>query len=199
MEQKKTQTRGRDQFRKYKKVFSLLGFFYRLFPTKTRIKLLEKHRYMRGKFGMGVRYTILKTVAASCGDNVGIGQGAFLINPQNLSVGNNVSILPMCYIDCGFDAENGLKIGNDVSIAHGSTVMDSTHTFQDLDVNIKDQPVLTVQTEICDDVWIGAKATIIAGNTVHRGCIIAAGAVVTKSTEENGIYAGVPAKLIKRR
>lgn len=199
MNKEKVHIRGREQFKKFRKVFSLLVSFYRLFPLKTRIKLLEKHRYMRGKIGIGVRYALLKSIAIECGDNVGIGQGVFFINPQYLSVGSNVSIHPMCYIDCGFNAENGLKIGNDVSIAHGSTVMDTAHSFQDLLINIKDQPVVTIKTEICDNVWLGAKSTIIAGNVVSSGCIIGAGAVVTKSTEKNGIYAGVPAKLIKHR
>lgn len=193
------QIRGREQFRKYKKVFSLLVSFYSLFSTKTRIKLLEKHRYMRGKLGMGVRYALLKSIAVSCGDNVGIGEGVFFINPQHLSVGNNVSIHPMCYIDCGFNSENGLIIGNDVSIAHSSTIMNSTHSYQDLNTNIKDQPMITIRTEIYNNVWIGAKSTIIAGNIINSGCIIGAGAVVTKSTESNYIYAGVPARKIKHR
>ena len=199
MDRETTQIRGREQFRKYKKLISLIVSLYRVFPTKTRIKLLERHRYMRGRIGIGIRYALLKSLAKSCGDNVGIGQGVYIVNPQFLSVGDNVSIHPMSYIDCGFNAENGLVIGSNVSIAHGSTIMDSTHSFQDLDTNIKDQPMLTIKTEICDNVWIGAKATIIAGNTVNRGCIVAAGAVVTKSTEEDCIYAGVPATIIKRR
>lgn len=48
-----------------------------------------------------------------------------------------------------------------------------------------------------DGCWIGARAIILSGVTVRRGCIIAAGAVVTKNCEENGLYAGVPAKRIR--
>lgn len=191
--------RGREQFKKYRWAILLLISFYKLFPRKRRIKLLEKHRYMKGRFGVGVRYALLKSVAIRCGENVGISEGVFIINPQHLSIGDNVSIHPMCYLECGHNPENGLIIGSDVSIAHGTTIMDTAHSYDDLNIYIKDQPLLTIQTEICSNVWIGAKSTILAGNVVSQGCIIGAGAVVTKSTEKNGVYVGVPAQLIKKR
>lgn len=52
---------------------------------------------------------------------------------------------------------------------------------------------------ICDNVIFGVHATVIGGVIIEAGCIIGAGAVVTKSTESNGIYAGVPARRIKER
>jgi len=52
---------------------------------------------------------------------------------------------------------------------------------------------------ICDNVIFGVHATVIGGVIIEAGCIIGAGAVVTKSTEPNGIYAGVPARRIKER
>ncbi len=50
-----------------------------------------------------------------------------------------------------------------------------------------------------DDVWIGARATILGGVTIGRGAIVAAGAVVTKSVPPFTIVAGVPAKPLKIR
>lgn len=42
--------------------------------------------------------------------------------------------------------------------------------------------------------------TIILSNVkISKGCVIAAGSILTKSTEPYGIYAGVPAKRIKNR
>jgi len=38
----------------------------------------------------------------------------------------------------------------------------------------------------------------MAGVNIGSLCIIAAGAVVTHDCESNGIYGGIPAKLIKR-
>lgn len=45
-----------------------------------------------------------------------------------------------------------------------------------------------------DDVWIGAKASILKGVRVGRGAIIGVGAVVNRSVDPFTIVAGVPAK-----
>ncbi|MFK7947231.1 MAG: CatB-related O-acetyltransferase [Saprospiraceae bacterium] len=52
---------------------------------------------------------------------------------------------------------------------------------------------------IGNDVWIGYKATIMAGVTIGDGAIIAAHSVVTKDVEPYSIVGGNPAKLIKKR
>lgn len=45
--------------------------------------------------------------------------------------------------------------------------------------------------------WIGADVKILPGVTVGKGCIIGAGSVLTKSTEDNSLYVGVPARKVK--
>lgn len=45
--------------------------------------------------------------------------------------------------------------------------------------------------------WIGTRSIILPGVTIGDGCIIAAGSVVNKDCEPNGLYAGCPAKRIK--
>jgi len=192
-------TRGRDKFAKVAWVLNLLTAFYKLFPISIRIKLFEHNRRTQGLKGIGIRYALLKTIAPKCGDNVSIHPDVFLLNPQNFSVGNNVSIHPMCYIECGNPKDAGVEVGSDVSIAHGVTIMASEHTFSDSGVSIKDQTVQYRRVVICSNVWIGAKATILAGRKVGTGAIIGAGAVVTHDVESNTTVAGIPAREIKRR
>lgn len=50
-----------------------------------------------------------------------------------------------------------------------------------------------------DDVWIGARTTILKGVCIGRGAVVAAGAVVTKDVDPYSIVGGVPARLIGRR
>ncbi|WP_237223956.1 acyltransferase [Rothia nasisuis] len=45
--------------------------------------------------------------------------------------------------------------------------------------------------------WLGAGVIILPGVDIATGCIIAGGSVATKSTEPNGLYAGVPARRVK--
>jgi acetyltransferase-like isoleucine patch superfamily enzyme len=49
-----------------------------------------------------------------------------------------------------------------------------------------------------EDVWIGCNVTLLSGAHIGRGSIIAAGAVVNKSTPPYAVIGGVPAKFIKK-
>lgn len=52
---------------------------------------------------------------------------------------------------------------------------------------------------IQNDVWIGHGATIMSGVTLHNGCIVAAGSVVTKDVPPYAIVGGNPAKILRWR
>lgn len=50
-----------------------------------------------------------------------------------------------------------------------------------------------------NDVWIGHGATVMAGVTLHNGCVVAANAVVTKDVPPYAIVGGNPAKILRYR
>jgi acetyltransferase-like isoleucine patch superfamily enzyme len=50
-----------------------------------------------------------------------------------------------------------------------------------------------------DDVWIGARVTVLRGTRIGRGAVVAAGAVVTRDVAPFTIVGGVPARWIKDR
>lgn len=52
---------------------------------------------------------------------------------------------------------------------------------------------------ICNDVWIGARVTIVDGVTLGNGAVVAAGAVVVSDVPPYAIVGGIPAKVIKYR
>ena len=49
-----------------------------------------------------------------------------------------------------------------------------------------------------DGVWIGGHAVIAPGVRIGRNSVIGAGSVVTKSITEKGVWAGNPARLLRR-
>lgn len=59
--------------------------------------------------------------------------------------------------------------------------------------------VSTKQTIIGNDVWIGNNALIKSGITIHNGAVIGMGSVVTKNVGPYEIWAGNPAKFIRKR
>jgi len=89
-----------------------------------------------------------------------------------------------------------ISIGNNVSIAYNVLMQDSDyHTMCDELGNEKPQ---TLPIVIEDDVWIGAKAIILKGVTLGKGCVVAAGSVVTKSAPAYSLIGGNPARIIKQ-
>lgn len=187
--------RGRDKFKKFKPVINLVSKCYSIFPRNIQMKALIRHRGQTGNMGLVIRYALLKNLAKHVGENVSVQPNVYLFNVQQLSIGNNVSIHPLTYIE----AYGGVEIGNDVSIAHGTTIMAVTHDFKNLSIPIKDQGITGLPIKIENNVWIGAKATILGGNVIGADSIIGAGAVVTKNVKKSTIVAGVPAKNIRDR
>jgi acetyltransferase-like isoleucine patch superfamily enzyme len=52
---------------------------------------------------------------------------------------------------------------------------------------------------VSDEVWLGAGVVVLPGVSVGRGCVIGAGSVLSHSTGEYEIWAGVPAVKISER
>lgn len=94
------------------------------------------------------------------------------------------------------DCESGyVKIGNSCNI--GYNVVFCTISHEILDEKSRAGKHIDKDIIVEDGCWICANVTVLQGVTIGKGCVIAAGSVVNKSTEPNGLYAGVPAKRIK--
>ncbi|MBQ5735054.1 MAG: acyltransferase [Lachnospiraceae bacterium] len=90
----------------------------------------------------------------------------------------------------------GVHIGKNAQIGWNVEIIDTDgHDICDMDGNKinYDKPVI-----IGDDVWIGARASILKGADIPDGCIIGYGSIVTKRFDEpHSIITGIPAKQIK--
>lgn len=111
----------------------------------------------------------------------------------NITIGNNVSVNPFTILY----GHGGLVIGDKVAIAAHCVIIPSNHRTSL--GPIKGSPLTKEGITIGSNVWLGAGVRVLDGVKIADGCILGAGAVVTRSTEENGIYTGVPAKLLKFR
>ena len=136
------------------------------------------------------------------GGNITIGDNTFLFKRSfiltwggNIKIGNNCGVNTYTIIY----GQGGVHIGNNVMIAGNSTIIPANHTFSDLTVPMNIQPQIMKGITIEDDVWIGTGVRILDGVTIKKGCVIGAGAVLTKSTDPYGVYVGVPAYKIRDR
>lgn len=137
------------------------------------------------------------------GNRVTIGKHA-IIRPTNiygsaigegLKIGNNSSIGPYSYIGCS----GYIEIGDNVMMSPRVSIYAENHLFEDPRLTIKEQGVKREFVKIEDDCWIAANTVILAGVTIGKGSVIAAGSVVTKDVPPYSIVGGVPAKILKSR
>ncbi|MEO7104512.1 MAG: acetyltransferase [Gemmatimonadaceae bacterium] len=129
----------------------------------------------------GFDFPILIHDSVAMSDSVQLGSGSIVccgsILTVNITVGNHVHV----NLDC--------TVGHDARIDDFATLSPGVH--------------VSGNVHIGQSAFIGTGATIVNGTAadplvIGAGCVIAAGACVTKNTEENCLYAGVPAVLKKR-
>ena len=140
--------------------------------------------------------------------NCKIGKNFKFVEPINIydcKLGDNVFVGPFVEIGKGVIIKSRTRIsshsficelvtiGNDCFIGHG--VMFTNDLFKNgkLGGNVKNWK----KTLIGNKVLIGSNATILPVSIVS-GCVIGAGSIVTKNCKIKGIYAGNPAKLIRK-
>ncbi len=138
------------------------------------------------------RPALLRRAGASVGDNVLMYGGSTYHSQMRLTIDDDVFVNQSCHFDmqAPIRIEKGVRIGNHVRFV-----------TSDHEVGPSDRragPGRSEAITIGRGTWICSGATILPGVSVAEGNIIAAGAVVTRSTEANCLYAGVPARVIKR-
>ncbi|ESS60113.1 bacterial transferase hexapeptide family protein [Enterobacter cloacae S611] len=113
--------------------------------------------------------------------------GPFVEIQGNTQIGKATKIQSHTFI-CEY-----VTIGEGCFIGHG--VMFANDLFRDgkPDPNRENWGRITIG----NGVSIGSGATILAVS-ICDGCVIGAGSVVTKSTTVKGVYAGNPARLLRR-
>lgn len=123
--------------------------------------------------------------AIEIGDFCYVGEGARIWSALNIRVGNRVLISHLVSI---YDSTTH-PLRADLRHAQYREILESGHP-KVMDLGEK-------AVEISDDVWIGSHAIILRGVNLGRGCVVAAGSVVTKSVPDFTLVAGNPARIIR--
>ncbi|MCE6991386.1 acyltransferase [Dyadobacter sp. CY323] len=121
----------------------------------------------------------------------------FVDRGASLIIGDHVGISQtalICHI--------GITIGDYVKIGGGVCIYDTD--FHSLDPELRRNPALDFKQKIKkpiiikDNAFIGAHSTILKGVTIGKNSVIGSGSMVTKSIPDNEIWAGNPAKFVRK-
>lgn len=134
------------------------------------------------------------------GNNVKIGAFSRVITSTSfndigsaIKIGDNVGLGEFAYLG----GAGGLEIGDDCIIGQYLSCHPENHNYADQGTLIRLQGTTRQGIKIGNNCWIGSKVTVLDGVMIGDNCVIAAGAVVTKSMPSNVIIGGVPARVLK--
>lgn len=152
--------------------------------------------------GRGVYISEQVRIISDRGGSIDIGNGSKIGTMSILEdrggyirIGRNTSINSLSVLY----GHGGLTIGDNCMFATGLIIVPANHTFSDPHREIRDQGETMKGVTIEDDVWMGARVTVLDGVTIGRGSVIGAGAVVRDNIPPMSVAVGVPARVIKKR
>lgn len=138
-------------------------------------------------------------------------------SPEKISIGDNCQFDEYTYIQC-HHLGDGLVIGSNTRVnafthiqAYSSVVIEPSvliapfshinsgnHGFENHEVPIMEQPYQRGGSILIGSgTWLGRGAQVLGGVSLGRNCIVASGAVVTKSFPDFSLVGGVPAKPLR--
>lgn len=141
--------------------------------------------------------------------DVRFGENVTVVEPVNMygcEIGDNCFIGPFCEIQKDVTIGKGVKIqshsficelvtiGDNCFVGHGVMFINDLFAYGG---PARGNKTLWKSTKIGNNVSIGSNATILPVN-ICDDVVIGAGAVVTKHITEPGVYAGNPARFLKK-
>jgi len=152
-------------------------------------------RWPVAPLGIALRAWLARRVFAECGPGLDLGPRVYIGNGVKIHVGNRSAINAWSRIE----AVDDIYIGDHVNIGPQVIIYTSDHNVERRDVLIQQQGVSLAPVRIGTDVYIGARAVIRMGVTIHDGAVVGTCAMVTRDVAPYTIVAGVPARPIGTR
>ena len=163
-------------------------------PLTKRQRLWIKLRGLliaSGPPGDAQRGALYRPYLRSCGENFKVAEQAFIYSPEKLDAGNHVYVGFCTYLGNG-----PITLGDEVLIGNHVSITAANHLEKDKSFRFGGSELKEVR--IGRGSWIAAHACIMAGVSIGEGCLVAAGAVVTRDFGDRLVIGGVPAKAIGR-
>lgn len=136
------------------------------------------------------RNYLLRLFGAKIGRNVKIRSSAKFTYPWKVSIGNNSWVGD----NVQFYSLDEIHVGNNCVISQESYLCTGSHDMKDKHFGLITKPIY-----IKDGAWIATDVFIYPGIKINEMAVVAARSTVTIDIPENSVYAGSPAKFVKKR
>lgn len=187
-------------------LLSKVVILFNIFKFRRYGVIFGRNLRIRGKIQLQVHYK----ASVIFGDNISISSGN-MSNPMGRNVCSSIRVHESAVLHIGNNfgmssaclwVSTGVTIGNNVKIGALSIITDTdAHSLDPAlrsnpstdFVNARKSPIV-----IKDNAFIGAGCFIGKGVTIGENSIVGAGSVVTTDIPDNEIWAGNPAKFVKK-
>ena len=169
---------------------------FKYFGKGTTLEIAGQVRMGKNVYiGDQVSLIVEQGATLSIADNSFIGESCYIkCFGGNISIGQDVSINSKSFINgCG-----GVSIGHNTRIGTQSIIIASNHKFDDPDILFKDA-ITKEGIEIGQNVWFGARVTVLDGVHISDDVVVGACSLVSKNITEAGVYVGTPAKKLQQK
>ena len=137
----------------------------------------------------GFKRWMLRLCGAKIGKNVRICSSAKFLGAGDLEIGDNTWIGHQCLIS----SSSRIIIGANCDFAPRVYIGTGTHEIT-VNCNLIANVEISRDIKIGNGCWLCVNATILPGVIIGDKCVVAAGAVITKSFGSDALFlAGVPA------
>lgn len=162
---------------------TIVSYFNNLF-----IRLLPETKFF------GLKRTLWKMAGVSIEDNVRICSSVKILGAGKLHIGCNTWVGTDVLINTSAE----VVIGRDCDIAPRVFIGDGTHIITPERQRVADLEV-SIPIHIGNGCWLCANSSILPGVKLGNKCVVAAGAIVSNSFEDDmSLIAGVPA-IVKKK
>lgn len=133
---------------------------------------------------------VLRLFGARIGRGVYAKPGLKVKFPWYLSIGDH------CWLgeDAWIDNLAPVIIGSHVCVSQAAYLCTGNHDWTAANMKLFRRPIV-----LKDGSWVGARATLCPGVTLHEGAIAAVGSVITKDIPAYEVWAGNPASFVRHR
>jgi acetyltransferase-like isoleucine patch superfamily enzyme len=115
---------------------------------------------------------------------------ASIVFEGNTSIGQNLHIIS--------GGGQMLKIGKNSTLSANVFITNVDHKYCEINKHILEQPLVSVNTSVGENCFIGYGAVLQAGTILGNQCIVGANTVVRGKFPSYSVIVGAPAKIVKR-